>query len=130
MIKINSFDIDGVINMGQYNGIYPGPLDIIITGRSLFDEWDETLILLEKKGIKNNVFANPVKFDEKTRVGSGLFKAKIINEYYERGVLIELHFDDDPIQIEQIQLNCPQTKCVLISHDLVEKENVRHKNYE
>ena len=33
---INSFDIDGVIYMGDdYDGIYPGPKDIIVTGRSI-----------------------------------------------------------------------------------------------
>ncbi len=31
---INSFDIDGVIYMGKYGGVFPGPHDIIITGRS------------------------------------------------------------------------------------------------
>ena len=48
MKTINTFDIDGVIFMGDYNGVYPSKDDIIITGRSI-EEWDETSAMLKSK---------------------------------------------------------------------------------
>ena len=38
------FDIDGVIYMGEYDGIYPGPRDIIVTGRSIHTRRETTKI--------------------------------------------------------------------------------------
>jgi len=58
MRKINTFDIDGVIFLEEHDGIYPGPIDIIITGRS-YEETEETLAMLNRKGIKNKVYFNP-----------------------------------------------------------------------
>ena len=56
---INSFDIDGVIYMGDdYDGIYPGPKDIIVTGRSIHTR-RETTKMLKAKGIDNPLFMNP-----------------------------------------------------------------------
>ena len=61
-MKINAFDIDGVIHLGQGAcGIRPGPSDIIITGRS-WEEEPETLAFLRRNGIFNLVFFNPVRF--------------------------------------------------------------------
>ena len=74
----NSFDIDGVIYMGEYGGVYPGPSDIIITGRS-FEEEVATQQMLEKKGITNPVFYNKLPFDKKTRKSSGEHKARVLN---------------------------------------------------
>ena len=51
---VNSFDIDGVIYMGKYGGVFPGPHDIIITGRSKEEEPETSAMLLDK-GISNNV---------------------------------------------------------------------------
>lgn len=122
---INSFDIDGVIFLGDLGGIYPGPKDIIITGRS-FEEEAETLSMLNEKGIKNPVFFNPLRFNEKTRITSGRHKAKILNWFMQLGGNIGFHIDDDPIQINEIKKMHPLLPVILMQHDLVEKENVRH----
>ena len=54
---INSYDIDGVIYMGDYDGLRPGPDDIIITGRSINTE-EETQKMLLEKGITNPLYMN------------------------------------------------------------------------
>lgn len=59
MSFINTFDCDGVITLG----IYPGPNDKIITGRS-FEERTETLEYLRSKGINNDVFFNNLSIDD------------------------------------------------------------------
>lgn len=114
---MNSFDIDGVITVG----LFPGPNDVIITGRS-YEEEPETLRMLHAKGIFNKVFFNPLPFNAKTRKTSGLHKAGIIQE-----LNIAIHFEDDPIQWEIIERDCPNVKVVRVVHDLTEKENVRHQ---
>lgn len=124
-MRVNTFDIDGVIFMGEYAGVYPGPNDIIITGRS-YEEMDETMTMLNDKGIKNTVYFNPLPFDKKTRVSSGLHKANIINNLKKCGTDIGVHFEDDEIQIAQILANTTGVKVVQLVHSLVEKENVRH----
>jgi len=124
---INSFDIDGVIYVGEYGGVYPGPSDIIITGRSI-DEMKATYQMLEKKGIKNEVFFNPIPFDQKTRESSGHHKAEILNMLSIcKGVNVGIHFEDDPIQAAVIREKAPHVQVVLLQHDLVEKENVWHE---
>lgn len=124
---INSFDIDGVIYMGEYGGVYPGPSDIIITGRS-FEEETATLQMLKKKGINNEVFFNPLPFDQKSRESSGEHKANILNDLrLFKGIKIGIHFEDDPIQAAVIRENAPHVQIVLLQHDLVEKENVWHE---
>lgn len=122
---INSFDIDGVIYLGDLGGIYPGPQDIIITGRS-YEEEPETIKMLIKKGINNKVYFNPLKFDNKTRVSSGIHKGKTLEKLLNFGIKIGFHIDDDPIQIEEIKKILPNFPVILMEHDLVEKENVRH----
>lgn len=124
---INSFDIDGVINMGdKYKGLRPNPNDIIITGRSEPDEGEYTRSWLRKRAIYNLLFMNPVRFDEKTREGAGKHKANVLNRLLDAGIEIGLHFEDDPIQAAFIERDCPRVKVVRIVHDLVEKENVWH----
>lgn len=115
-MPMNSFDIDGVITVG----LYPGPSDVIITGRS-FEEEPETKRMLRGKGIHNPVYFNPLPWADKTRKSSGEHKARIINE-----LGITLHFEDDPIQIDVIQNQCPRCTVVAVVHNLTEKENVRH----
>lgn len=117
---INSFDIDGVISIG----IYPGPDDIIITGRSI-EEYDETMAYLHSKNIHNTVFFNPCKFNEKTRKSSGIFKASTINQLN----MINIHFEDDEIQLQEIKNLCPNINLVHVNHDgLINMENVRRDN--
>ena len=84
---INSFDIDGVIYMGDdYDGIYPGPKD----------------------------------FNDRKQ--SGQSKAKWFQHLKWLGYRINIHFDDDPIQIGEIKKECPDIECVHIHHHLVPKE--------
>lgn len=122
---INSFDIDGVINLGDLGGIYPGPQDIIITGRSVEEE-AETYTMLHRKGIYNRVYFNPIKFDEKTRKSSGIHKGNTLLILIASGARIGFHIDDDPIQIEEISKIVPDLPVILMEHNLVEKENVKH----
>ncbi len=128
---INSFDIDGVIFMGKYGGVYPGPDDIIITGRSI-EERKETHDMLRSKGIYNRVFFNSTKFDEKTREDSGFYKARTLKEFIDIvGYNIGIHFEDDPIQADIItNFLGDRIKVVLLQHNLTEKENIRHDNLE
>lgn len=126
MKKINTFDIDGVITVG----IYPGPDDIIITGRS-FEEAPETYSMLQKKGIHNPVFFNKLPFDCKDRKTSGAHKGHIIKELIQSGVYINIHFEDDEIQKKEIErvlddYGVRGVTVVHIVHNLTEKENVRH----
>ena len=121
---IASFDLDGVIFNGHgVPGIYPGPNDIIITGRS-FEEEPETAVMLAVKGIKNKVYYNPLPFDEKTRATSGLHKAKVINRLIENGLNITHHFEDDTVQAYTIKKLTP-VYVVIIENPAVPKENRR-----
>ena len=116
-IMFNSFDIDGVISVG----IFPGPRDIIVTGRS-FEESSETLEYLRARNIKNTVYFNSLPFDEKTRESSGYHKARILANFEGQ---VQIHFEDDPVQWGIIEKECPWLKVVHVVHDLTEKENVR-----
>lgn len=120
-MEINSFDIDGVISIG----IYPGPNDIIITGRS-YEEKPETLAMLGRKGIFNQVFFNDLTFDQKSRKSSGIHKGNTLNYLREQGYTISTHIEDDEVQIEQIKIIAPWCKTIHVVQDLVSKENVRH----
>lgn len=123
---INSYDIDGVIYMGsEYLGVTPGEDDVIVTGRS-FEEAPETSQMLSERGIGNKVHYNPRTFNNKTRESSGLHKATTLARLISGGEIIGIHFEDDPIQAEIIQKNVPTIQVVLLFHNLVEKENVRH----
>lgn len=123
MAQVNGFDCDGVITVG----IYPGPNDIIITGRS-YEEKPETSAMLEKLGIDNMIFYNNIAFDKKTRQSSGEHKADRIKKLRDVGIVINNFFEDDPIQKEVIERECPWVNVVHIVHELTEKENVRHLN--
>lgn len=121
-MKINSFDMDGVLTVG----LYPGPNDIIITGRSI-EESAETRTWLRNRGIKNLVLYNPAAFDKKTRESSGQHKAfEIMRLKEENGIEIVNHFEDDEIQAKVIERECPWINVVRVIHDLTEKENIRH----
>lgn len=123
---MNSFDIDGVIFINKdLGGVYPGPLDVIITGRS-HEEEPETKRMLYSRGIFNQVYYNQIAFDEKTREKSGYHKARTIKKLIESGKTISFHIDDDEIQIAIIRKECPNLNVIHMLHDLTEKENVRH----
>lgn len=121
---VNTFDIDGVIYLGEYDGVYPGKEDIIITGRSV-DEVEETQSMLMSKGIFNRVIFNPLPFDKKSRVSSGQHKGNMIKRLIKMGIEHGVHFEDDEIQIEEIRKIVPEVRIVHVVSNLVEKENVR-----
>lgn len=122
MKTINTYDIDGVIYLGpDLLGMFPGVNDHIITGRSVEEE-EYTVEMLRNRGIFNNVHFNPIPFDQKTRLSSGLHKAKIIQKLkqeYNHGV----HFEDDPVQIEAIRSIIPDIRIVWCQSNLVNLEN-------
>jgi len=122
---INTYDIDGVIFLGEYDGVRPGPHDMIITGRS-WEEFEETHRMLKVKGINNRIFFNPRKFDEKTRESSGVHKAETILYLIASGYQHGIHFEDDEIQIEIIKKMVPNVRIVHMVQNIVTKENVRH----
>jgi hypothetical protein len=124
-MKINAYDIDGVIYMGpNLNGVTPGPNDVIITGRS-YEESVETLAMLNKRGITNPVFFNCRRFDDKTRETSGEHKATTLNRLFDNGVEVGIFFEDDPVQAKVIRMLCARVTVVELNHNLTEKENVR-----
>lgn len=103
-MRINTFDIDGVIYFGEgVTGVRPCRNDIIITGRSI-DQYDYTMDMLRSRGIYNQVFFNPMSRSDPhyCREESGRHKARVITkllQVYDIG----LHFEDDLVQIEQIR---------------------------
>ena len=122
---INSFDIDGVIFMDKYDGVYPGDKDVIITGRSN-EERSETEAMLKSKNITNELYLNPTPFESKSREDSGRHKGRTLFHLETLGYRFGIHYEDDPIQAEIIRKMMPHINEVLLQHDLVEKENVRH----
>ncbi len=124
--NINTFDFDGVITLG----IYPGPKDVIITGRS-FEERDDTIEFLRSRNIFNVVLFNRAEFNQKSRESSGLHKANRINELWESGVQVVNHFDDDEVQIAVIKQNLKYpTNIIHINHGgLVSFENKTHDEH-
>lgn len=121
MKRINSFDIDGVIYFGPNDlGVFPGPEDVIITGRS-FQEAPKTLEMLRSRGINNPVFFNPLTEEEKTRESSGEWKAKVLKGLINKGYDVHIHFEDDPIQVETINRLEPRVRVVHLVHELTEK---------
>lgn len=110
--EINGFDVDGVITLG----IRPGPDDVIITGRS-YVMAHETLKMLSEMGIHNPVYFNPEHRTESTREQSGRWKALVLHKLK----AVTKFFEDDPIQWEIIQRECPNVNVVYIMSDLVEK---------
>lgn len=120
---MNSYDIDGVIYLGQdYIGLTPLPEDIIITGRS-FEEREYTEKYLMSRGIVNTVYYNSLPFNLKTRVTSGQHKGNTLLQLKNLGINIDIHFEDDEIQAREISLIIPSVKIVMITHNLTDKEN-------
>lgn len=118
---MKSFDIDGVIYLGDLGvGVFPGPEDILITGRS-YQEAPKTLRWLQKYGITNQVFFNPLDEKDKTRQSSGEHKARILRGLIANGFGIGVHFEDDPIQKKIIEETVPSVKVVHLVHELTEK---------
>ncbi len=122
MRKINTFDIDGVIYMGEgRTGVRPNSSDVIVTGRS-YTQKEETIDFLRAHDIWNDVHFNPLTRDDPkySRQESGKWKAKVLTLLKER-YIIDLHFEDDPIQIAEILRVHPDQDIVHLQHNLVEK---------
>ena len=124
-IKVNSFDIDGVIYFGDdITGVRPCDNDIIITGRPYHDR-EDTIKMLESRGIYNTVYMNPLdRYDNLNRHGrkaSGIFKGQMINMLKDLGIEVQMHFEDDPIQIKEIQKRCPNVSIVHLKRDNEER---------
>jgi hypothetical protein len=123
---INTYDIDGVIYLGKdITGVYPGPDDIIVTGRS-YEESEYTLEMLQSRGILNRVVFNPLPFNEKSRETSGKHKGLVIKNLIEQGHEHGVHFEDDPVQIQEIRRIVPEVRIVHLVSNLVELENKWH----
>jgi hypothetical protein len=105
-------------------GVYPGPNDVIITGRS-YQERISTLEFLRSNGINNEVFFNPLPFNEKTRESSGQHKGNVLNKLKDAGYTIQLHYEDDLVQIQEIKKLCPWLNVIHVNtNGLIELENV------
>lgn len=118
---INSFDIDGVIYMGDsFTGVYPGPDDVIITGRS-YEEREVTEKMLKSRGINNKLYMNTIPFKDKTRKSSGQHKARTLFYLEQMGYRIGIHYEDDEIQAEEIRKVMPHINIVMLEHELTEK---------
>ena len=113
---INSFDIDGVLYNDGLSGIYPGPADIIITGRS-YQERIETMEFLHSKGIYNTVYFHMVTFENKTREKSGHHKAEVLKERMD----VLYHYEDDIVQADIIEKECPHIRVIRIDNPWVPK---------
>jgi len=125
-MKVNGFDIDGVIHLGNgVCGVRPGPNDVIITGRS-HEEEPETLAFLRRNGITNDVYFNPIPFKIKSRETSGTHKARTLQWLKEvKTINVQFFFEDDEVQKAEIEKDW-DGKVIHVSHDFTEKENVRH----
>ena len=120
---IYGYDFDGVISIG----ITPrATTDFVITGRCV-DEQDEVRAILKERGIKCKVYFNPMTLAERgnhtvaARRHSGHHKAHTINRLKGEGVIVSRFFEDDPIQYQIIQENCPEVELVNIVSKLVQK---------
>lgn len=120
MNPINCFDFDGVIYYGKDSpGVFPGPNDILITGRS-FEERDKTIAWCEKFGIHNQIYFSQVPEHLKTREISGYHKALTLRELLKTH-RIEKFFEDDERQKEIIEALVPEVKVVHLVHNLTRK---------
>jgi len=133
-MKINAFDIDGVIHLGnRVCGIRPGPGDVIITGRS-FEEEPETLAFLRRNGIHNPVIFNQVEYDEKSRESSGWHKGQTILMLHRTGLSVQYFFEDDEVQKAEIEKIVGKvadtwdlpTRVIHVNNPHVAKVNRRH----
>jgi hypothetical protein len=105
-----SYDIDGVLTVG----IKPIKPCIIVSGR-LSKYSKETEIQMKDLCIDPDIkiYLRP-EGDACDRVSAGKFKAKIIKENN-----IDLHYEDDPVQINEIVKECPNIKIVYIKNERI-----------
>ena len=85
-------------------------------------EYEELRRRLDVLEIPNHVIMNPIARTDKnySRRASGRWKAKVLlllQECYTIGI----HFEDDPVQIEEIHKVIPDLDIVYLAHELVVK---------
>lgn len=121
---MNSYDIDGVIYLGEgRKGLLPRSEDVIISGRSC-EEYLITMAQFDALDIPEEcpVYLAPWKIPHKTRRLSGLHKANTLNMLIgQQGKNIQIHFEDDPVQADIIRQFVPSVEVVMITHNLTEK---------
>jgi len=122
-VIVNGYDFDGVISVG----INPSSSrDVIITGRCI-DEQEHVRNILDKRGITNEVYFNPMTLAERgnhtveARTFSGKHKAKTIKELKEIGIKVSRFFEDDKIQYDIIKESHNSIDIVHIVSNLVTK---------
>ena len=122
-VIVNGYDFDGVVSVG----INPSSSkDVIITGRCI-DEQDHVRNILDKRGITNEVYFNPMTLAERgnhtveARTFSGKHKAKTIKELKEIGIKVSRFFEDDKIQYDIIKESHNSIDIVHIVSNLVTK---------
>jgi len=122
-VIVNGYDFDGVVSVG----INPSSnKDVIITGRCI-DEQDHVRGILDKRGITNEVYFNPMTLAERgnhtveARTFSGKHKANTIKELKEIGIEVSRFFEDDKIQYDIIKENHNSIDIVHIVSNLVTK---------
>tara|TARA_B110000858_G_C17588642_1_gene374648 strand:- start:244 stop:624 length:381 start_codon:yes stop_codon:yes gene_type:complete len=122
-VEVNGYDFDGVVSVG----INPSSnRDVIITGRCI-DEQEHVRNILDKRGITNEVYFNPMTLAERgnhtveARTFSGKHKAKTIKELKEIGITVSRFFEDDKIQYDIIKESHNKIDIVHIVSNLVTK---------
>tara|TARA_R110002074_G_scaffold53744_1_gene134545 strand:+ start:2390 stop:2770 length:381 start_codon:yes stop_codon:yes gene_type:complete len=122
-VEVNGYDFDGVVSVG----INPSSnRDVIITGRCI-DEQEHVRNILDKRGITNEVYFNPMTLAERgnhtveARTFSGKHKAKTIKELNEIGINVSRFFEDDKIQYDIIKESHNTIDIVHIVSNLVTK---------
>lgn len=119
---MNGFDFDGVISIG----IHPGPYDVIITGRTL-EEKEHVQDILKSRGIDCPIYFNPVTLEfrgtgtDHSRRCSGKHKGHTLLSFKLKNNPIDVFFEDDEVQIEEILKLVPDQKIAHIVSDLVIK---------
>lgn len=121
-MRVNGFDIDGVIYLGaNMPGMRPGPKDVIITGRS-WEQAPETMGFLRSIGITDNaVYFNPRPANNRSRETSGEWKAEMLTDLMSHGTEVMVFFEDDPIQAKVIREQCKWLTVIDVVNDLTEK---------
>ena len=125
-MKVNTFDIDGVIYFGEeLTGVRPGVDDLIVTGRS-FQQREDTEKMLHSREIYNKVYMNPLERNDPqySREASGKFKAWQLTSLKQQGYEIGMHFEDDPVQINEIKKEHPDLNIIHLK-----RENEEHVKY-
>jgi hypothetical protein len=118
---INTYDFDGVIYLGSgLVGLNPRKQDIIVTGRSIYEQ-EEVRNILSARGIFNHVYFNPIQKSLRTREQSGIHKANIFKHLIEDlHINHGVHFEDDEVQIDAIMKTYP-VKIIHLKHEFTTK---------